>query len=371
MSKLEKFLKESNLSQDAQNLILEAWNEEKQNVASEIRVQMKERFERDKNEIILGINSLIEGIAKEELKPLYEERRKLEEDRAVIRKNLKGFGEFANKSLNEELQHLRADRLSLVEALSKFNSFTNNILKEELNEFHNERQQLVETRVRLLAEGRQQLSEAKAAWVKNTTIEAAEFINEVTRSEFSQLRTELVEAKKNSFGRKIFEAFSAEFLQDQYSKSAELRQLSSKLNESKSETAGLFDKLTESNNAIQALGTKIKVLEEKQQRSKILSDLMKPLTVNQREVMESLLQKTPVEKLNEDFHKYLTPVLNNTTSNMGKKTKLNESKGKQEQAVITGNRVLNETAQNIENSEPDNDFTSELENIAKYAGINK
>ena len=367
MSKLEKFLKESNMSEDAKKLIQEAWNEEKQNVASEIRIEMKERFERDKKEIVEGINSLIGNLAQTEFTSLYDEKRKLAEDRAVIRNNLKSFGEFSNKALNEELKHLRKDRLSLVEALSKFNGFTNNILKEELEEFHQERQQLVETRVKLLSEGRQKLNEAKNAWVKSITQEASEFINEVTRSEFAQLRNELVEAKKNSFGRKIFEAFSAEFLEDQYNKSSELKSLSSKLQESKSETASLFDKLIESENTIQSLDTKIKVLEEKQERSKILSELMKPLTLNQREVMESLLQKTSVDKLNEDFHKYLKPVLNNSANpKMDNKSKLNESKSKHNQTVVTGNREIIK-----ENAEPDMEFTSELENIAKYAGIRK
>ncbi len=366
MSKLEKFLKESNLSQDAKDLILEAWNDEKKDLAADIRDEMKARFEDSKTQVVEGMNKMVQEIINEEMQKVYDEKRKLMEDRAVVRSNLRKFQEFSNTVLAEELTQLQSDRKALGESLAKFAQFSNGVIAEELKEYHKEKQELVEMKVKLMAEGKKKLHEAQQSWIKRTSERAAQFVEEQTRAEFTQLRTQLDEANKNMFGRKIFEAVYEEFMTTQFNEHKEIKQLTNAILEREQE-------LTESRRNLEATTSKlaetqkqVRIMEDTNKRNDIMAELTKPLTKEQRTVMEGLLEKTPTELLAEDFKKYLKPVLNESTRRGAtpapSKQNLSES-----HKDVTGDRkavIMEDTAE-------DPDFLSDLEKMEKIAGIRK
>lgn len=225
MSKLEQLLKESNLPTEFQSVIVEAWNEEKQELAAEIRDEMKTRFEQDRTAIVEGLNVMAQEVINEEMAKVYNEKQKLVEDRAAMRANLSKFSDFSNGVLAQEITELREDRASLQEGVRKFAEFSNKIIAEELVEFQQDKQELLETRVKLITEGKQKIDEAKRQFVAKASVNAAKFIEEQTRKEFTQLRGQLQEAQKNMFGRKLFEAFAAEFMATQYNENSEFRKI--------------------------------------------------------------------------------------------------------------------------------------------------
>ena len=152
MSKLDKFLKESSLSDEAKKLIQEAWNEEKQAVAAEMREEMKNRYQEDLSKLTEGLDKMMTGIISEEMAEVYQEKSRLLEDRVTLRKTLGNFSTFANSVLAEEVKTMRDERKYVHESAGKFIEFSNKILAEELKDFHAEKRQLVETRVKLVAE---------------------------------------------------------------------------------------------------------------------------------------------------------------------------------------------------------------------------
>lgn len=368
MPKLEQFLKESSLSDDAKALINEAWNDEKREMAAIIRDEMKQRFDADKAAIVEGLNSMAQEVIKEEMSKVYDEKRKLAEDRAVLRSNLGKFQDFSNGVLAQEIGELRKDRLALGESLKKFAEFGNKIIAEEVQEYHAEKRALVEAKVKLMAEGRKKLHEAQQSWIKRASANAAKFIEEQTRNEFTQLRTQLDEANKNMFGRKLFEAFASEFMTSHYSESKELRKLAEALKAREAALNESTQKLDESKQRLEQVTRKVRIMEDQQKRDQVLSQLMKPLTAEQRMVMESLLDKTPTEKLTEDFNKYLKPVLNESGKPARKAVPQSKQRGAltESQKEITGNR-----APLVESAQEDDEFASELDNLAKIAGIRK
>lgn len=366
MSKLEKFLKESTLSAEAKAVILEAWNEEKQDLVADIRDEMKQRFDADKASIVEGLNKMATEVINEEMSKVYDEKRKLVEDRAVLRSNLSKFSEFSNGVLAKEIGQLRSDRVALGESLKKFAQFSNQVIAEELQEFHTEKQALVETRVKLMSEGKRKLHEAQSTWIKRTSEQAAKFIETQTKREFTQLRTQLDEANRNMFGRKIFEAFATEFMSTQYNESKELNKLSEAIKAREATLQETKAKLAESAQALEKTEKRVRIMEDVYKRKDIMSSLMKPLTQEQRVVMEGLLEKTPTARLDEDFNKYLKPVLNESTRRAKPASKaqpLNESRS----TVVTGNRK----STLLENDNQDPEFMKELENMVKIAGIRK
>ena len=372
MSKLDKFLNESSLSDEAKKLIQEAWNEEKANVAADMREEMKERYQEDLAKLTEGLNQMMTEVISEQMSEVYEEKRKLVEDRVKLRKTLGNFSDFANTVLAEEVKSMREERKHINESLEKFMGFSNRVLAEELKDFHDEKRQLVETRVKLIAEGSKQIAEARANFIKRTAESAATYIAETTEKNLSVLKGELLEAKQNMFGRKIFEAFANEFYSKQYNESSILRELNESVKEAEEQAIAAKVALQEAKQVAADAQRKVRIMEDKTARTAIISELTKPLTSQQKQIMESLLSATPTEKLKDDFTKYHKSVLKGTVTEsaanpsrpaVNNKAKNTLTEGK----VVTGNRESNF----IKNEELDADDLDFLNEISRNAGISK
>ncbi|AGC35199.1 hypothetical protein GNZ01_06235 [Escherichia coli] len=370
MSKLEKLLKESSLSDEAKQLIQEAWNEEKNTLAAEMREEMKGRYQQDLAELTEGLNTMVTQVIAEEMGAVYEEKKRLVEDRVTLRKTLSNFSAFSNSVLAEEVKQMRKERKHLHECMGKFVNFSNGILAEELKEFHTEKRQLVETRVKLLAEGSRQIAEARNNFIKRTSESAAKYIAETTQKNLYALKQDLVEAKQNMFGRKIFEAFAQEFNVKQFNENSLLRSLTESIKSKEDEIAQVKQELHETANAVKAAKTKLRIMEDAQARNAIMSELVKPLTAQQKQIMESLLATSPTEKLKEDFSKYHKSVLNGTKVNESATTRQavqsSAKKTLAEGKVITGNRQAI-----VESEEMTADDMAFLKELDVLSGINK
>lgn len=362
MSKLMKLLKESNLSPEATKLVIEALDEEKRAIAADIRLELTERYEADKTELVEGMDKMVQAVINEEMDSYRVERRKLAEDRVRLRTSLTNFSKFANSVLAEEVHRLRGDRRALAESLVKFMDFSNRIIAEELREFHVDRKRLVETRVKLLANANKQINEAKRAFVKRAAAEASQFIEESTRRELSELRVQLTEARENMFGRKIYEAFANEFGSAMFKKDPVLRDMQRTMRE-------LNNKIlesTETTNQLLAENAKlsraVKVMADNKTREKLISEMVKPLSPTQRRIMESLLVSSPTGQLTADFNKYLSSVLSESVQ--PKPAVANQKRTLAESAVAkTGDRKT------VVVEEADDGFDQELAQLVKHAGI--
>lgn len=372
MSKLDKFLKESSLSEEAKKLIQEAWEEEKASIAADIRDEMKTRYTEDYNQIVEGLNKMMNDTINEGMNDVYAEKRKLVEDRVKLRKSLGQFSEFANTVLAEEVKAMRNERKLMNEGISKFVDFSNKILAEEIQDFHKDKKALVETRVKLIAEGRQKIEEAKQSFVKRAAETASKYIEESTTRQLSELKTELVEAKQNMFGRRIFEAFANEFHSKQYNENAILRDLMESIKVKENEVLDMRVKLDESKRVEQEVQKQIRLMEDKQARAAIMNELTKPLTANQKAIMEDLLKASTTEKLAEDFKKYHKAVLNETSQKSNRQAVSTQHKSTlvESSRLVTGDRPsASVSTDDKQDSVLDADDLSFLQQISKNAGI--
>lgn len=368
MSKLDKFLNESSLSVEAKQLIQEAWNEEKQAVAAEMREEMKNRYKEDLAKLTEGLDKMMTGIISEEMSDVYQEKSRLAEDRVTIRKTLGNFSSFANTVLAEEVKSMRNERKHVHESASKFVDFSNKILAEELKDFHVEKRQLVETRVKLVAEGSRQINEARQNFIKRASESAAKYIAETTHNNLSALKNELFEAKQNMFGRKIFEAFQNEFHSKQFNENSILRSLNESIKTKENEVSNIKQALQESRQKAEDAQRKMRIMEDTNARSAIISELVKPLTSHQKEIMESLLSGTPTNKLKDDFSKYHKSVLKESAAKPSRPAVVNNKANNTliEGKTITGNRVGI-----IESNEMDSEDLAFLNELERNAGIKK
>lgn len=366
MSKLDKFLNESSLSDEAKALIQEAWNEEKAAVAAEMREEMKSRYQEDLGRLTEGLDKMMTGIISEEMGAVYAEKSKLAEDRVTLRKTLGNFATFANTVLAEEVQGMRQERKQIQESLSKFVGFSNKILAEELQDFHKEKRQLVETRVKLIAEGSRQIAEARQNFIKRASESAAVYIAETTHKNMSSLKTELKEAKQNMFGRKIFEAFANEFHSKQYNENSLLRQLTESIKSHEDEVISIKLELQESKQIAAEAQRKMRIMEDTNARNAIMSELVKPLNPQQKQIMESLLQTSPTDSLKADFHKYHKSVLKGTVNESAAKNSRTAVNTQAKQTLAEGKVITGNRAAIVENEMDSTDlaFIQEIEHLA-------
>lgn len=178
-------------------------------------------------------------------------------------------------------------------------------------------------------------------------------------SEIEELREDIETVRKQEFGRKIFEAFADEFLQnygDENSAESTLRETTKRL--------------TDVENALEESERKRAELE----RSQKMRDVLAPLAGRTREVMEAILRNVDTENLDEGYKTFIGRVLRETSNDAvsekegkvlaeGEKSKVKDTKKVITEGVIkTGDvekPVIEEAAS-----------TDKLAHLRKLAGIN-
>ena len=167
------------------------------------------------------------------------------------------------------------------------------------------------------------------------------------------MKEDIDAARKNDFGRRLFESYSQE-----YNKSF--------LN-SKSETAKLLKVVDTTNQQLEdakkTADEKVKIIETKVQeiedlkntaeREKVINELVTPLNAEQKDIMTNLLESVQTGALRKQFEKYIPAVLNGRSP--AKKQALNE-----------GTEVTGDKETNIVNG---SQFNSNIVDIRRLAGI--
>lgn len=363
-----EFINKSTLSVTEKGAISEAWDAEKRTLAAEMRDEFAQRFNEDKAKIIEGVQTMTDAVINEEMSKMYDEKRKLTEDRVAIRSKLQKFSQFSNEILSEEVKELRSDRVALGESLKLFAEFSNEIISEEVVDFRKEKSQLIEARVKLISEGKKQINEAKHNFIMRASTSAEKFIIEQTKSELSELKTQINEASNNMFGRKIFEAFATEFMGTQYREGSELRKLNESIVTLTNEKEEMELKSIILETEVEKSRKKINIIESSHKREGIMSMLLKPLNKQQQHIMEGLLEQTPNNKLTEGYNKYLGAVLKQDAQPVNRSPK--GTRSKLTESTHNGDRSKKPSAKPI-TPNIDQDFEAELLKITNLAGFTK
>ncbi|MEM5878361.1 MAG: hypothetical protein QXF12_05790 [Candidatus Aenigmatarchaeota archaeon] len=349
-----KIMKKSLINEVRENLLdkvkngLERIEQEKNNFDQKI-INIKENFKSKLDGFINFANRKLN----EELKELRSDIKKIKEERekrVKFRIKLESFINFANKKLNEEIEELRKDIKKLreerenlknarmeykriyEERISNVEKFLIEQLTKELVEFHKDKKILEERRIELELQASKRLDAVKKVFIERATKLIEHIVNTEMKKELKQLKEDIIVAKQNDFGRKIYEAFVAEYMSS-FLEDAELSKLKKKLNESNKTIEDLKKQLNEHKIAL-------KKSREEIVREKTLSNLLAPLSQNQRKVMLNLLEGVKTEDLQSYFKKYLPRVLEEIPSsvNYGSNRSL-ISESENSSTIVTGDRM--------------------------------
>jgi hypothetical protein len=294
---------------------------------------------------------------------------KLSEEIASVKSQEKALAEQRVADAKKLREHRIQMNEQTAARINKLEGFVLEQLNKEIGELEEDKQALVDAKVRLIAESKAKLDETKKAFIARASKLVESTIEAQIRGELTQLKEDIKAARENLFGRRLFEAFQAEFMTSYLSEGSEVRKLQAQLNESAAQLEAANKILAEKNDQIVQSARKVKLAEERAARVQIKNELLAPLSKEKRNVMEELLDTVKTDKLKEAFQKYLPTVLNEgtRTANQGRRV-LSETAAEPKKTVaVTGNRVnpLAESARAEEVPAKSN----EIAELRRLAGI--
>jgi hypothetical protein len=339
------------INEEAKQEISEAWesklNEAREQVRAELREEFAQRYEHDKSVMVEALDRMVtEGLAAE-LEAVAAEKQALAEDRVKFQTKMSEsatkFNNFMVTKLAEEIGELRKDRKAHNEGLEKLEGFIVHALAREIQEFAQDKQDVVETKVRLVREARAQLEGLKSRFVKESATKMSQAVSKHLKAELSQLQEDIKVARENNFGRRIFEAYAAEFGATHLNENAEVRKLHDVIAHKDSQLSEAIKLTQKAKVLVESKEREIRMIKESNERQSTMDDLLAPLNKEKQEVMRNLLESVQTSRLTNAFEKYLPAVLEDRSVKSSKV--ITESV-----AEVTGDksvRVVEEDSSNV------------------------
>jgi hypothetical protein len=348
MEALKSLLESDAISEAMKTEIEAAWNtkidENRLSVTSELREEFATKYEHDKGVMIEAIDSLMTEKLAEEMKEFAEDRKQLAEQKAkyavAMKENASLMSRFVSETLVKEVNELHEDQKAMANKFTVLEEFVVEQLAKEIAEFDEDKKDLAETKVRLVREGKAHFEKVRKDFIERSANAISETVDRGLRSEIKQLKEDIDSARKNDFGRKIFEAFANEYMGSHLNERSETKKLLKVVDTKNQQVVEAKELALKAKAIAEAKDAEVKRLVESNQRKEVLNELTGPLNTAQREIMADLLESVQTPKLRSAFDKYLPSVID---SKAPAKQKATLKEGKE----ITGNK----TNSSIESSE--------------------
>jgi len=317
LDSLKPLLDSDLINEETRSEITEAWeaklNEAREQVRAELREEFAQRYEHDKTVMVEALDRMVtEGLAVE-LEQVRAEKQSLAEDRVRFQAKMKEsstkFNDFMVTKLAEEIGELRKDRKMHTEGVSKLESFVVHALAREIREFAQDKQDVVETKVRLVREARKQLETLKARFVTESAKKMSNAVGRHLKAELGQLQEDIKVARENNFGRRIFEAYAAEFGATHLNEKAEVRKLHDVIARREQQLGEAIKLGAKAKTLVESKEREIRIIRESNQRESAMEELLAPLNQEKAAVMRNLLESVQTARLSGAFEKYLPAVL--------------------------------------------------------------
>jgi hypothetical protein len=362
MLDIVKQLFENNvISEEIKSEIETAWTsriqENRDQVTAELREEFAQKYEHDKGAMVEAVEGMLMDRLQAELGELAEDRQGLIEARAKYAAKMtddaKALESFVLNNLKKELAELHEDRKAVASNVAKYESFIVDALAKEIAEFHADKKDLAETKVRLIRDSKAKFETIKKDFIARSAQIIEETVAKGLKSEMTQLREDIEAARKNDFGRRIFESFSSEYAASHLNEKSETAKLLKVVKVKEAELEEAAKIVAESQKLIESKETELRIAKNQATRKEVMGELLGPLSGDKRSVMGELLESVQTEKLRSAYDKYLPAVMNGGTPI---KKALTEGK------EITGDK---NQAQTISGEEK----TAEIFDIRRLAGL--
>ena len=338
---LKTLLENNVISEEVKAEIESAWqsrvDENREAVTQQLREEFAQRYEHDKSVMVEAVDRLLTDRLAEEIAEFEEDRKQLAEAKAKYAVKMHQAGsvmkEFITRQLAAEVKELHEDQVQMAGKFGTLETFVVEALAQEIAEFYKDKQDIAETKVRLVREGREALTQMKEKFVKRAAKMVESLVETNLTKEIKQLKEDIDAARENDFGRKLFEAFANEYQTSYLSEKSESAKLLKVINLKDLEIAEAQHAVVEAKKIAESKKAEAHALKESIERQEIMSELLAPLAREQKAIMTELLESVQTAKLANSFDKYLPAVIEGKTPQ--KKQALVEAK------AVTGNKQTN------------------------------
>jgi len=332
--------------------------EAKEQAAQQLREEFAQKYEHDKEVMIEAVDRMVTDQLSNELVEFAEDRKQLAEMKIKLAKEKKKTAsvmkEFVTRQLAAEVSELHEDQMAMANKFGTLEKFVVEALAQEIAEFYKDKQDLAETKVRLVREGREELKNVKQQFVTRAAKMVESVVTQNLNTELTSLKEDIEAARRNDFGRKLFEAFASEYTTSYLNEKSETAKLLKVIDMKELAIAEAAQAAAEAQALVESKNAEVAALKEAQQRKEIMSELLGPLNGEQREIMKELMESVKTSKLNESFDKYLPAVIAGKAPQ--KKQALVEAK------EVTGNKQVSNSNRSSENE-------NNIVDIRRLAGL--
>ena len=362
---IKPLLESGLINQETSQALNEAWEsklmEAREQVRAELREEFAQRYEHDRVVMVEALDKMVTESLSGEIEEFRAEKQAMNEDRIQaqikLRESATKFNNFMVTKLAEEIKELRSDRQIAKESQQKLEQFIVHALAREIKEFAQDKQAVVEAKVKLVAEGRQQLEALKSRFVTESAARMNAAVTKHLKGEMSQLKEDIKVARENNFGRRIFESFASEFSVTHLNDKAETRKLLNQLQLKDKQLEESIQQVNSAKKLVESKEREVRIIKESNLREKTMADLLGTLNEEKASTMRNLLESVQTTRLQAAFDKYLPAVLNTGAPKKTEKATLSESV-----QVITGDKQT--VKQEIDMSQRDN-----VIDIKRLAGL--
>jgi len=313
-----KSLFENNvISKEIRTDIEAAWDsriqENREQVTQTLREEFAQKYEHDKQAMVEAIDQMVTDRLSAEIKEFTEDRAQLAEAKAryavAIREHSGKLNDFVLKSLAKEVTELHGDQQVMAENFAKLEQFIVEALAKEIADFYEDKKDLAETKVKLVKEARGQFAILKGKFIKQTAGLVESVVKQGLTKEIVQLKEDIDSARRNDFGRKIFEAFTSEYQNSLLNEKSDTSRLLKVIQEKDQALAEARNAITEKQALVESTQREVVRAKTVAERKEVMSELLNPLNTDQKEIMSELLESVQTVKLRSSFDKYLPAVL--------------------------------------------------------------
>jgi metal-responsive CopG/Arc/MetJ family transcriptional regulator len=341
MLDIVKQLFENNvISEEIKSEIESSWQgkiqENRDQVTAELREEFAQKYEHDKDAMVEAVEAMLADRLQAELGELAEDRQGLIDARAKyaakMTQDAQAMESFVLNNLKKELAELHEDRKAVAGNVAKLESFIVDALAKEIAEFHSDKKDLAETKVKLVRESKAKFEAIKKDFISKSAKIIEETVAKGLTSEMKQLKEDIDSARRNDFGRRIFESFASEYAASHLNEKSETAKLMKVVDQKTQELEEAAKIVAETQTLVASKEKEIAVIKESTQRKDVMSELLGPLTGDKRSVMNELLESVHTDKLYSAFDKYLPAVMNGGTPTKKALTEAKEITGDKQQA---------------------------------------
>jgi hypothetical protein len=358
-----KTLFENNVvSAEIQESIEKAWeariNENREHLSQQLREEFAQKYEHDKSTMVEAVDRMISEQLVSELSEFIDDRKHLADMKVKFAKKMSESADVVNtfvaRQLAAEVKELHEDQMTMANKFGTLEHFVVEALAQEITEFSKDKQELAETKVRLIREGREEIKRVKEQFVKRAATMVESVVSSNLQAEISSLKEDIESARRTDFGRKLFEAFAAEYQSSYLNEKSETSKLLKVIDMKDLAINEAAHAVVKAEKILESKEAEIRALKESQERKTIMSELLSPLSMEQRSIMSELMEPVKTSKLTESFEKYLPAVVSGKAPH--KRQPLVEAK------EITGNKI---STNNNRSSEDE----SNIIDIRRLAGL--